>query len=169
MNVGMTHFDGLYGILYWSPSCQSNIMDKKIESPLILQHYTNQVQMITNMLNIAQHWQVFYIGCRCNELAFHVGEMIFLRYDLVRKYLDSIEREGNCCPPELFLYVWRQQGCHPIQGEKAKLSEKLVIGERNCMAGKSCACMHIKGVSQKLGCDRPPLVWVWVSGIIMLT
>ncbi|CAN6445271.1 unnamed protein product [Victoria cruziana] len=50
-----------------------------MESPVTLQYYTDQVQMIRERLKTAQHRQKCYADRRRRELKFDVGEMVFLK------------------------------------------------------------------------------------------
>ncbi|CAN6462677.1 unnamed protein product [Victoria cruziana] len=78
-SIGMAPYEALYGRPCRAPSCWSDISDRRMESPVTLQYYTDQVQMIRERLKTAQHRQKYYADRRRRELKFDVGEMVFLK------------------------------------------------------------------------------------------
>lgn len=63
-DISTTPFETLYDKPCRATNYWSDLSDKLIQSPFILQHYTNQVQMIKERLRMAQHMQKCYIDYR---------------------------------------------------------------------------------------------------------
>ena len=78
-SIGMAPYEALYGRPCRSPSYWDDIGDRSREVPIVLQHYTQQVQKIRERLKAAQDRQKSYADKRRRELSFDVGDMVFVR------------------------------------------------------------------------------------------
>ena len=78
-SIGMAPYEALYGRPCRSPLYWNEIGERKLESPMILQHYTQQVNMIRDRLRAAQSRQKGYADQRRKELAFEVDDMVFVK------------------------------------------------------------------------------------------
>jgi hypothetical protein len=78
-SIGMAPFEALYGRPCRSPVHWNEVGERTIESPIILQHYTEQIQKIQHRLRAAQSRQKSYADQRRRELAFEVGDRIFVK------------------------------------------------------------------------------------------
>jgi hypothetical protein len=78
-SIGMAPYEALYGRPCRSPSYWDDISDRSSESPIVLQHYTQQVQKIRERLKAAQDRQKSYADKRRRELQFDVDDMVFVK------------------------------------------------------------------------------------------
>ncbi|CAN6447751.1 unnamed protein product [Victoria cruziana] len=78
-NIRMTPFEALYGRPCRSPTNWTEIGDNKIEDPLVIQYYTEQVDMIRKKLLAAQSRQKSYADRRRRELVFGIGDHVFIK------------------------------------------------------------------------------------------
>ncbi|CAN6440977.1 unnamed protein product [Victoria cruziana] len=77
-SIGMAPFEALYGRPCRVPGYWYDIADVSFEDPLVLCHYEDQVHMIRDRLQTAQHRQKCYADRRRRALEFEVTERIGL-------------------------------------------------------------------------------------------
>ncbi|CAN6470331.1 unnamed protein product [Victoria cruziana] len=75
----MAPFEALYGRPCRAPGYWSDIADAKFEDPLIIKYYADQVHLIRERLQTAQHRQKCYADRRRRALEFEVGDSVFLK------------------------------------------------------------------------------------------
>ncbi|CAN6455602.1 unnamed protein product [Victoria cruziana] len=78
-SIGMAPFEALYGRPCRAPGYWYDIADASFEDPLVLRHYEDQVHMIRDRLQTAQHRQKCYADRRRRALEFEVGDFVFLK------------------------------------------------------------------------------------------
>ena len=78
-SIGMAPYEALYGRPCRSPVCWSEVGDRTVESPIVLQHYTDQVHLIRKRLLTAQSRQKSYADPKRQEVSFEVGNHVFVK------------------------------------------------------------------------------------------
>ncbi|CAN6454199.1 unnamed protein product [Victoria cruziana] len=78
-SIGMAPFEALYMRPCRAPGYWYDITDARFEDPLVLHHYEDQVHMIRDRLQTAQHRQKCYADRKRHALEFEVGDFIFLK------------------------------------------------------------------------------------------
>jgi hypothetical protein len=80
----MVSFEMLYGrrcrtLLFWS-----EVGERKVFEPDILQEAEKQVHMVRENLRVAQSRQKSYVDHRRRELSFEVGDFVYLKVSPMR-------------------------------------------------------------------------------------
>lgn len=83
-SIKMAPFEALYGRRCRSPVCWTDVGERKILGPELVQQTTEKVQMIREHLRIAQSRQKSYADNRRRELEFQVGDHVFLKVSPTR-------------------------------------------------------------------------------------
>ncbi|CAN6465575.1 unnamed protein product [Victoria cruziana] len=78
-SIGMAPFEALYGRPCHTPGYWYDIADASFEDLLVLRYYEDQVHMIKDRLQTAQHRQKCYADRRHRALEFNVGDFVFLK------------------------------------------------------------------------------------------
>ena len=78
-SIGMAPYEALYGRPCRSPIHWGEVGERTLDSPIVLQHYTEQVHMIRKKLLTAQSRQKSYADQRRRELTFAVGDKVFIK------------------------------------------------------------------------------------------
>nr|XP_027186374.1 uncharacterized protein LOC113784409 [Cicer arietinum] len=78
-SIGMTPYEALYGRKCRTPLCWSEIGDKGILGPEVIQETTEMIKVIKDKLKIAQSRQKSYADIRRRPLEFEEGDHVFLR------------------------------------------------------------------------------------------
>jgi hypothetical protein len=78
-SIDMAPFEALYGRPCRSPVYWDGIGERSMESPIVLQHYTQQIKIIRDRLLSAHSRQKSYADQRRRELTFDVGDQAFVK------------------------------------------------------------------------------------------
>ncbi|CAN6440945.1 unnamed protein product [Victoria cruziana] len=78
-SIGIAPFEALYGRPCRAPGYWYDIADASFEDHLVLHYYEDQVHMIRDRLQTAQHRQKCYADRRRRALEFEVGDFVFLK------------------------------------------------------------------------------------------
>src|SRR5262249_28358717 len=78
-SVGMAPFEALYGRPCRSPVCWEEVGERRLLGPELVQDSAEKVQMIRKRLLAAQSRQKSYADQRRKDLAFEVGDHVFLK------------------------------------------------------------------------------------------
>jgi len=78
-SIGMAPFEALYGRPCRSPVCWNEVGERRLLGPELVQDSAEKVQMIRKRLLAAQSRQKSYADQRRKELAFEVGDRVFLK------------------------------------------------------------------------------------------
>ncbi|XP_058759538.1 uncharacterized protein LOC131632826 [Vicia villosa] len=81
-SIGMAPYEALYGRKCRSPLCWSEVGEKGILGPEIIQETTEKVKMIRDKMKQAQDRQKSYADKRRRPLEFDVGDHVFLKLAL---------------------------------------------------------------------------------------
>ena len=83
-SIGMAPYEALYRKPCRSPVYWDEVGERMLDSPIVLQHYTQQVQMIRERLRTAQSRQKCYADRRRRELVFSTGDMVFVKVSPIK-------------------------------------------------------------------------------------
>jgi hypothetical protein len=83
-SLKMEPFDMLYGRRCWTPLFWSEIGERKVFGPDILQEAEKQVLMVRENLRVAQLRQKSYADHRRRELSFEVKDFVYLKVSPMR-------------------------------------------------------------------------------------
>ncbi|XP_052176682.1 uncharacterized protein LOC127790987 [Diospyros lotus] len=75
----MTPFEALYRQSCRSPLCWTEIGERALLGPELLEQKTEKIQLIRARMKAAQDRQKSYVDRRCQDLEFDVGDHVFLR------------------------------------------------------------------------------------------
>ena len=78
-SIGMAPFEALYGRRCRTPVCWSEVGERQLLGPEMIQDTTENIKVIQEHLKIAQSRQKSYADNRRRELAFEVGDQVFLK------------------------------------------------------------------------------------------
>ena len=78
-SIGMAPYEALYGRRYRTPLCWSEVGERQILGPELVQQASEGVALIRDRLRIAQSRQKSYADTRRRELEFDVGDLVFLK------------------------------------------------------------------------------------------
>jgi len=78
-SIGMAPYEALYGRPCRSPVCWSDVGERQLVGPEIVQMYAEKVDVIRQRLATAQSRQKSYADRRRRELRFEVGDHVFLK------------------------------------------------------------------------------------------
>src|SRR3954462_15149533 len=78
-SIGMAPYEALYGRKCRSPLCWSEVGEKGILGPDIIQETTEKIKMIRDKMKQAQDRQKSYADKRRRPLEFDVGDHVFLK------------------------------------------------------------------------------------------
>jgi hypothetical protein len=96
-SIGMAPFEALYGRPCRSPVYWDGIGERSMESPIVLQYYTQQIKMIRDRLLSAQSRQKSYADQRRRELTFDVRDRAFVKISPT-KIVFPFGKKGNLSP-----------------------------------------------------------------------
>ncbi len=78
-SIGMAPYEALYGRKCRSPICWTEVGDRALLGPELIQVTTEKIKLIQQRIRTAQSRQKSYADQRKNELEFEVGNHVFLR------------------------------------------------------------------------------------------
>ena len=78
-SIGMAPYEALYGRRCHTPLCWSEVGERQILGPELVQQASEGVALIRDRLRIAQSRQKSYADTRRRELEFDVGDLVFLK------------------------------------------------------------------------------------------
>jgi hypothetical protein len=103
----MAPYEALYGRpcrspVYWDDVCKPNV-----ESPMVVQHYTDHAWVIRDHLCITQSSQKSYAYCHYRELTFEVNDFVFIKISLTREYFILVGRVNSIWYMLIFSRSWK--------------------------------------------------------------
>ena len=78
----MAPYEALYGRKCRTPLCWTELSEKKIISPNLIQETEQKVKMIRERLKVATNRQKFYADIRRKDIRYEIGDKIFLKVSL---------------------------------------------------------------------------------------
>ena len=96
-SIGMAPFEALYGRPCRSPLCWTEIGERALLGPELVQETTNNVQLIRKRLETARSRQKSYADQHRRDVEFKVGEKVFLKVSPKRGVL-RFGKRGKLAP-----------------------------------------------------------------------
>ena len=78
-SIGMAPYEALYGKPCRTPTCWSEVGERQLLGPEIVQQYADRIDLICKRLVVAQSRQKCYADRRWRPLEFEVGDFVFLK------------------------------------------------------------------------------------------
>jgi hypothetical protein len=83
-SLKMSLFEVLYGRPCRTPLFWNETSESQVSRPNVLKNAEKQVQIIRENLKVAQSWQKHYANNRRRDLAFEVGDFMYLKVSPMR-------------------------------------------------------------------------------------
>ena len=78
-SIGMAPYEPLYGRKCRTPMCWTELSEKKVISPNLIQETEEKVKMIREILKVAMDRQKSYANLKRKEIQHKIGEKVFLK------------------------------------------------------------------------------------------
>ena len=78
-SIGMAPYEALYERKCRTPLCRTDLSEKKIISPDLIQETKEKVKMIRERLKVATNRQKSYAYKRRKDIRYEIGEKVFLK------------------------------------------------------------------------------------------
>ena len=92
-SIGMAPYEALYGRKCGTPLCWTELSEKKIIGPNLIQETEEKVKMIREILKVATDRQKSYVDMRRKDIRYEIGEKVFLKVSSRKKVM----RFGKNC------------------------------------------------------------------------
>ena len=96
-SIGMTLYEALYGRKCRTPMCWTKLNEHKVISPNIVKDREEKVQVIRKRLKAASDRQKSYANLKRRNIAYEVGDKVFLKVSPWRKIL-RFGKNGKLSP-----------------------------------------------------------------------
>ena len=93
-NIGMAPYEALYGRKCRTPVCWTELNEHKVIGPDIMKDTEEKVQVIQKRLKAASDRQKSYVDLKRRDIAYEVGDKVFLKVSSWRKILRLVKREN---------------------------------------------------------------------------
>ena len=84
-SIGMTPYEALYERKCRTPLCWTELSEKKIIGPFLIQETKDKLKMIKEILKVATDRQKSYANMKRKDVRYEIGEKVFLKYRLGRR------------------------------------------------------------------------------------
>ena len=102
-SIGMAPYEALYGRKCRTPVCWTKLNEHKVIGPDIMKDTEEKVQVIRKRLKAANDRQKSYFDLKRREIAYEVGDKVFLKVSPWRKIL-RFGKKGKLSPRFIGLY-----------------------------------------------------------------
>ena len=96
-SIGMTPYEALYGRKCRTPSCWTELREKKVIGPDLIQETEENVKMIRERLKIANDRQKSYADMKRKDIRYEIGEKMFLKVSPWKKVM-RFGKNGKLSP-----------------------------------------------------------------------
>ena len=96
-SIGMTPYEVLYGRKCRTPLCWTELSEKKIIGPDLIQETEEKVKMIRERLKVATDRQKSYVDMKRKDIRYEIGEKVFLKVSPWKKVM-RFGRKGKLRP-----------------------------------------------------------------------
>ena len=96
-SIGMAPYEALYGRKCRTPFCWTELSEKKIIGPNLIQETEEKVKMIRERLKVATDRQKSYADMRRKDIQYVIGEKVFLKASPWKKVM-RFGKKGNLSP-----------------------------------------------------------------------
>ena len=96
-SIGMVPYEALYGRKCITPLCWTELSEKKIIGPNLIQETKEKVKMIRERLKVATNRQKSYANMKRKDVRYEIGEKMFLKVSPWNKVM-RFKRKGKLSP-----------------------------------------------------------------------
>ena len=96
-SIGMTPYEALYGRKCRTPLCLTELSEKKVIGPDLIQETEEKVKMIKEILKIANDRQKSYADMKRKDIRYEIGEKVFLKVSPWKKVM-RFGKKGKLSP-----------------------------------------------------------------------
>ena len=96
-SIGMTPYEALYGRKCRIPLCWTELSEKKVIGPYLIQETEEKVKMIRERLKVAADRQKSYADLKRKDIQYEIGEKVFLKVSSWKKVM-RFWRNGKLSP-----------------------------------------------------------------------
>ena len=86
-SIGMAPYEALYGRKCRTPLCWTELSEKKVIGPDLIQGTEEKVKMIRERLKVAANRQKSYADLKRKDIQYEIGEKVFLRVSPLKKIM----------------------------------------------------------------------------------
>ncbi|XP_052172133.1 uncharacterized protein LOC127788051 [Diospyros lotus] len=97
-SIKMAPYEALYGRKCKSPICWTEVGERQILGPEIVQKTTEKIKIIQERIKEAQNRQKSYADTRRRKLEFQVGDKVYLKISPLRMVTRSNKKKGKLSP-----------------------------------------------------------------------
>ena len=96
-NIGMVPYEALYGRKCRTPLCWTELSEKKVIGPDLIQETEEKVKMIKEILKVATDRQKSYADMKRKDIRYEIGEKVFLKVSPWKKVM-RFGKNGKLIP-----------------------------------------------------------------------
>ena len=96
-SIGMAPYKALYGRKCRTPLCWTELSEKKVISPNLIQETEEKVKMIRERLKVAIDRQKSYADMKRKDIRYEIDEKVFLKVSPWKK-VTKFEKKGKLSP-----------------------------------------------------------------------
>ena len=97
LSIGMEPYEALYRRKCRTPLCWTDLSEKKIIGPDLIQETKEKVKMIRERLKVATDKQKSYADLKRKDIRYEIGEKVFLKVSPWKKVM-RFKKKGNLSP-----------------------------------------------------------------------
>ena len=97
LSIGMAPYEALYGRKCRTPLCWTELSEKKVIGPDLIQETEEKVKMIRERLKIANDRQKSYADMKRKDIRYEIGEKVFLKVSPWKKVM-RFGKKGKLSP-----------------------------------------------------------------------
>ena len=86
-SIGMAPYEALYGRKCRTPLCWTELSEKKVIGPDLIQETEEKVKMIRERLKVANDRQKSYADMKRKDISYEIGEKVFLKVSPWKKVM----------------------------------------------------------------------------------
>ena len=86
-SIGMAPYEALYGRKCRTPLCWTELSEKKIIGPDLIQETEEKAKMIRERLKVATYRQNSYTDMKRKDVCYEIGEKVFLKVSFLKKVM----------------------------------------------------------------------------------
>ena len=91
-SIGMAPYEALYGRKCRTPLCWTELNEKKVIGPDLIQETEEKVKMIRERLKVATDRQKSYADMKRKDIRYEIGEKVFLKVSPWKKVMRFWEK-----------------------------------------------------------------------------
>ena len=96
-SIGMAPYEALYGRKCRTPLCWTDLSEKKVIGPYLIQETEEKVKMIRERLKVANDRQKSYADMKRKDIRYEIGEKVFLKVSPWKKVM-RFGKKGKLSP-----------------------------------------------------------------------